>query len=432
MSEIEETRDEIRLSKFIVDQLQSRFHFTGVHPSNSNTPFPVDVSATNQELILQGKGLDEFTLIPPADRRVMQCDYVLRSEKEIDPATVVLLMLCGGMSFRSNGQIHPLKAIPDLAGTTSVTLLDRQLNRISNSPLQKSACLVVGTPFNEDALKTHLAKLPEERRSVLYTGGLAAKLSPAQSDFGPPIVMRDPSGRIAYNPIGHLEALRWFILSGSLARFVETDVVILFSYSNWGRIFTNATLKIANLLKRLSEDDSQSIFLVEVAPRLLDKKTGSLLVASIDNPSKLQLVKYGYGQGKPLHASGASTLMSTNTWYVSVPNLLKRLKSFLPAIDLGDTPAALRGLLLDASVGKRRDQLAGLFEASFPVAPQLIPASQDGFVSFLRIERDLDQLSLVRGLSAVKAVQVNPDRAVSLKVPADFENPAKLKFLFES
>ena len=135
------------------------------------------------------------------------------------------------------------------------------------------------------------------------------------------------------------------------------------SYSNWGTVFTDTTLKIANRLRRFAENDSRLLFLVEVTPRLLPKKTGSLLVAASDHPTELKLVKYGYGRGAPKHSTDLYTLMSINTWYVSIPNLLNRLRSFSTAVSRADEGCALLELLADASEGERREELSGLFDS---------------------------------------------------------------------
>jgi hypothetical protein len=431
MDLIDESRDEIRLSKFILDRLEGRFRLVGTPLHNGVAALPVDVIATNEALVMEGRALGQFTHVLPGNAAVIAGDGVCDSSGEIAPSAVALVLLCGGLSFRSRGEIHPLRILIDPNGART-TLLDRQLDRIAQSTFSESTCFIVGTPLNELALKTHLVELPPDRRPQLYTGGLAPRLLANQRNLGSPTVMRDSFGRISYNPIGHLEALRWFVLSGALAEVAESDVAILISYSNWGKLFTGRTLDFANVLKKLALTDPNLLFLVEVVPRSHEKKTGSMLVAPSDDPADLKLVKYGYAHGHPTLTADRDILMSTNTWHVSIPNLLGRLQKSTQLLGLANERAALLDVLKDTAGGRRRDELSNAFEGALPTAPQLIPTSVDGRLSFLRVERDLDQLSLIRGSPVMKALQVTADRSVSLKVPADFEDPAKRKLLFGS
>ena len=431
MNSIDESCDEIRLTSFILDRLRGHFHFAGTPGLEVSMLLPVDVPATNQELVMNGKGLAEFVQVVPGDPGVVPGEAVVESSGELCPSAVAFLLLCGGLSFRSEGEIHPLKTLAYPNGGQT-TLLDLQMDRMAKSPFKKSVCFVVATPLNEAALSSHLAGQRSETGPRLYTGGLAPRLSPNQCNSGPPSVVRDSFGRISYNPVGHLEALRWFVLSGALAQVADCDVAILISYSNWGKVFTNKTLDFSNLLKKSAECDPNLLFLVEVVPRSHEKRTGSMLVAPRDNRTDFKLVKYGYAQGRPASPAIGDILMSTNTWHVSVPNLLRRLQGFSHLIGLAGERAALVDLLNDAARGRQRSKLSDLFEYSFPAGPQLIPTLVNGNLSFLRAERDLDQLSLISGPPLIRVVQVKPDRAISLKVPADFENPANRKLLFES
>jgi hypothetical protein len=123
--------------------------------------------------------------------------------------------------------------------------------------------------------------------------------------------------------------------------------------------------------------------------------------------------------------------MSTNTLHFYIPSLLGRLREACCSVGLPAGGDAVWRLLHDAAEGRRRDDLARLFEAAFPVEPHLIPVPAAGAPEFLRVERDLDQLTLLSGPSLMKAVEVNPDRGVFLKLPSDFEDPAKLAFVFD-
>ena len=77
---------------------------------------------------------------------------------------------------------------------------------------------------------------------------------------------------------------------------------------------------------------------------------------------------------------------------------------------LPETTEAVLQLLRDAADLRRIDELANLFDASFPVEPHLIPVPSEGRPAFLRVERDLDQLTLMLGQPLMKAVEVPGDR----------------------
>lgn len=430
--ELDENRDEIRLSRVIVDRLQGRFRFVGTSSGAARAPLPVDVLATNEQLLLRGRRLDEFSAVAPNDHRVIQLAEVRARAPQLEPKDIVILLLCGGRSFRSGGQVHPLKVVQGPTGGPATSLLSRQLNRLVNSSLQQSTCYVVGTLLNQESLEAHLANLSLGRRYRVYAGGLAPTLSPSQPRNAPPLIMRDISDRIAYNPIGHLEALRWFILSGILLEAINSKVVITVSYSNWGRIFTDMTVSLAGLIEQLAEDDPRVLLLVEVTRVLSGQEKGSILVAGTNALRDLRLIKPNYSRGEVRLPNGPGILLSTNTLYFSVSALVRRLQEAAPAVGLAAGQDSLLNLLRDAAAGVRRDKLADVFEAAFPIEAQLIPTQAAEAGAFLRAERDLDQLSLIPGPSLVEAVEVGPDRAVFLKLPSDFDNPAKLAYLFEA
>ena len=362
----------------------------------------------------------------------MMLEDVVAGEPPLAPKQIGVVILCGGVSFRSQGKVHPLLSVEDPRTKERRTLLDRKLDRLHRSPLREATPLIVCTPLNEAALQAHLQAYPVARRPRLYAGGLAPRLLPVQHASGPLLFFRDPSGDIAYNPAGHLEALRWLIVGGMLADYVDLQLVVTMSYSNWGRTFTEETLALANRVVRTTRAHPETLLFVEVTRRPREKKTGSMLVTSDERGDDLRLVKYSYGGGRPRLSSGESVLMSTNTLYFSVPNLLRRLQHAGPAVGLPDDRAGLVQLLRDAADHRRRRQLDALFEAALPVEPHLIPVRRDGTVSSLRVERDLDQLTLIPGPSLMKAVEVNPDRGVTIKKPDDLTAPDKQRFLFET
>ncbi len=430
MNMLDTTRDEIQLTSAIVDTFAGRFVFTSSSDSAAQQPQPVDPKATNAQVALRGQPLEDFMAVPPGDPRVVLLDEVVGSTQPLAPQKMAMVLLCGGLSFRSQHKVHPLRRVTDPQTGETRTLLDRQLDRLDASPLKEAARLIAGTPLNEAAFRTHLLTYPPEKRPRLYIGGLAPRLLPVQNASGPSLVLREPSGTISYNPAGHLDALRWLVVSGVLRDLLEAEVILMMSYSNWGRIFTEETLRLANFVVTTTQAHPETLMFVEVPPRPSEKETCSLLVANSINDQNLRLVKYNYGQGRPRISPGTSVLMSTNTLYFSVPNLLRRLHHAAPTMGLPGDRAHLVQLLHDAAEGHRRSQLATLFDTALPVEPHLIPTSQDGAVSFLRAERDLDQLTLIPGPSPAKAVQVPADREVSLKRISDFEAPDKQRFLF--
>jgi len=430
MKPLDENRDEVRLSVPIVERLAGRFQF--YHPPNnlSDEPSLVDIQATNERLALHGRPLDEWVAVAPRDPRVANLEDLTPVMPQIEAKHLAIVLLCGGLSFRSQGQIHPLLPVTDPITGLSETLLDRQLRRLENSPLQSAARAIVGTPLNEEALRKHLDHLPASRRPLLYVGGLAPRLLPVQPGNGPPLTYCEPSGSISYNPISHLEALRWLILSGTLAHFLGCQVIVTLSYSNWGRVYTAETLSIAAWMAHVFQEQPARLFVAEVAARPARTRSGSLLVSGPVEAEGFRLIKYSYGRGAPRLPSEDRILISTNTLYFHVPSLLLRLRQGAALVDLPGSPEAVTELLWDATAGHRRDSLAALFDVVFPVPPHLLPNCEDKPASFLRVERDLDQLSLIPGASTLLPLEVNPKRGVFVKVPSDIEDEEKRHFLF--
>ena len=430
--EIDESRDEVRLGWPVARRFAGRFKFSD-DAATGRGPFPVDTGATNEELVLSGHHLGNFKAISPGDTHVIQARAVVSGGYEIEASRIVVLMLCGGMSFRTQGSIHPLMPFPDPREPRNTkTLLDWQLDRLSDSPLAASECLIAATPLNEDSLRRHLEKRRSARRVGMSIGGLAPRLAPAQPATGEPLVIREPSGQISYNPIGHMEALRWFVLHGLLGEFLDRLIVMIVSYSNWGRVFDATTVRIAGYAASVFDASDAAILLAEVTNREVDVEPGSMLVTGKSNSDDLRLVKYSYGRGRPRFPNSSHILMSTNTLYFSVRNLLARLKTAAPAAGMPADEIAVAGLLRSAAQTHSRDQLSKIFDAAFPVEPFLIPAPAATAPDFLRVERDLDQLTLMPGPAVMRPVEVDPDRGVFMKTPADFGNPEKLAFMFDS
>ena len=299
---LDDSPDEIRLSWPIIQRFAGRFHFNG--SLGPHELAPVDVQATNEQVALCGRRLDDFVTVPPLDSRVIPLKHCAAANSTIEPRAVALVMLCGGLSFRSQGEIHPLKFLLDPQTGDNRTLLDRQLDRLGESPLNESPCVIMATPLNEAALHQHIAELSPKTDLRVCIAGLAPRLLPNQRTTGSPLVVRGPSGDISYNPVGHLEALRWLILSGMLSEFTHYKAIVIFSYSNWGRIFTPALVDIAGSLVRAAREDEHLLFFVEVTERDLDKESGSILVADNTGPDRLRLVKFSYGRGRPRLALG--------------------------------------------------------------------------------------------------------------------------------
>src|SRR5262245_11455732 len=108
----DETRDEVVLSAGLVSRLEGRFTF---EPSSGEDSQPrlVDVARTNERLVLVSTSLERFTTIRPDDTRLLRAADVIKQPDRLDPRDIVWLMLCGGMSFRTGGEIHPLKRLDD-------------------------------------------------------------------------------------------------------------------------------------------------------------------------------------------------------------------------------------------------------------------------------------------------------------------------------
>jgi hypothetical protein len=423
------SRDEVRLAG-VIERLSGKWHFASATTASNSQPLPVDVAATNEELVLGGWRLDDFVGISPGDPRVPRVENLPQATRPVKPEQMAVILLCGGLGTRSEGKIHPLLLVGDPGILHTRTLLNLQLDRLANSPLAGATLLVLGSLLNETALRQHLKGLPIARRSRLYTGGLVPRLAPSQIASAPSILYRDQSGHPSYNPAGHLDALRWLIVSGMLTDLHDVEVILIVSFSNCGRVFTVEALSLAAHTAEHGRQDSEVLFVVEVVARPKNKQTGSMLVTRADTPHELRLVKYKYGRGEPRLSDGDSVLMSANTLYFSVASLFQRLCRACPSVGLPASREALVRLLQDVTAGQRRVEACALFDAAFPVEPLLTLKRTAEGAEVLQAERDLDQLSLLPRPFSLQAVEVGAERAVSIKIPADLEDPAKQAYLF--
>lgn len=426
---LDTARDEIRLSKPLVDRLCGRLRFKEPAVSGASDLLPVDVAATNDALVLDGRSLRSFVTRVPGDTQIPKASAIAADFPLLAAEQIVVVLLCGGVSFRSRGTIHPLLVVDDPRTGRRASLLDRQLDRLAASPLGRARCIVIGNPLNERPLRELLARRPPSPTSPrLCLAGLVPRLLPHQPGHGPLVPWLDRTGRIAYNPFGHFDALRWVMLGGLVHSDPRPEVIVVMSYSNWGQVFTEDTRAIASFARESIAKDASALFVAEVVARHPTAEKGSFLVTDEARPDKLCLVKPGYGCGAPRIACKDEILLSTNTLYFSVSRLIARL-----AERMGDGPGTA------TAVGVRGepqasspdlDRRAAAFEAAFPVPPFLIPTPTEQEPEFLRAERDLDQISLLPGHSLVDAVQVPGDRAIFVKLREDLEDREKARALF--
>jgi hypothetical protein len=385
------------------------------------------VAATSTDLALAGHDLDGFGAVPPGDGRVPGLETVIAGA--LHPEDLAVLVLCGGQSMRSGGKIHPLLPIR-LPGTQATTLLDLQLERLARSPLAPARFLIAASVLNEDEIRRHLSQ-PRHWQLTIYRQGITPLLTIDQRRGSPPRIERDAHGRILNVSTGHFDTLRWLVVRGLLLDLLDKQAILIYSYSNFGRVLDATALALAAECARTAREDA-TLFLAEVVKRAASKPTGSILTVAEHAPSDLRLVKYTYGRGHPLLPSGGDVLMSSNNLYFSVSCVVERLRLACPAIGREPTSDTVVDLLGRAASGDERPVAAALFDAAFPVHPFMtIVRPQEGKEA-LRVERDLDQISLLDARSPMCAVEVPPERAVSIKMPADLESPEKREYLFLS
>jgi hypothetical protein len=420
---IDRSRAEFRLAN-VIDRLEGRWRFVEGAAFGSADVCPVDVAATNQTLVLHNYRLEDFAAVQPGDARVCRPNNIPATTNILDPEQMVVILLCGGLGTRGSGMVYPL--LP-LVGTGGRTLLDLQLTRLERSPLAQSPVLVFGSLINGDVLQQHLESHSSRRRPAVFCGGIVPRLEMAQPQTGSAIEYRDRHGQASYNPAGHFDALRWLVAGGHLAQFVDREVILIASYSNLGRIFTPETLLLASHTAAEGHRETGTWFTAEVVRRPKEKRTGSLLVTRADQPEAIRLVKYAYGSRSLSIADGPEVLMSTNTLYFSIAALVREMQAKHAAGE-GDYTRGLRQLLQPAPDGNPKEACAA-FDTAVPVEPHLTVRKTADGVDVLQAERDLDQISLLPGRGVLCAVEVSPERAVSIKVPADLRDPSKRPFL---
>ncbi len=425
---VDTSRDEIRFAG-IKDDLAGRWRFAEPVPASETEAAVVDVDATNEVLVLNGRRLSDFVGIHPDDPKVPHLEELPPPSRAIAPAAIAVILLCGGMSSRSGGKIHPLLQVEDSGRRRTPTLLDLKLEILAQSPLAQARRLVVASLLNEGRLREHLQTSRFAPQVSVYAAGLAPLLAVRQRLSGPPAVSCNRFGEPTYVAAGHLDALRWLVVSGTLATLQGIKVLLLASYSNWGRIFTPEALLLAGRVAEFRQG-SDTLFILEVITRPRHKKTGSLLVEGPGDLSGFRLVKYGFGGDAPRLPEAGQVLMSTNTLYVNLENLMTSLVDACPQIGLAACREDLDALLREARQGSRRAEACALFDAAFPIRPVLTHKATPEGLQALQAERFLDQLALLPGPTHFEPVRVPPERGVSIKLLADLEDPKKRAYLF--
>ena len=391
---------------------------------------PVDVAGTNEALTLGGSALAQFGAVPAGSDQVLHWADVARSHDPLAPEKLSIVILAGGMSFRTDGKVHPLLDATDSRTGETRTLIAWQCERINRSCLAPARVCLVGNPFTEPLLRAEMARWTDGRLPLLYSSGLAPVLFPEQSRTGETRCYRGPTGEPVLNPAGHFEALRWLVLNGILGEMAEDEVVLFISYSNWGRIYTEETLSLAKMAADWGRGSDDFLLLGEVSQSPVRAQSpGSFLTLRDGEPSALRLVKFNYGLGSFRWEPERPIFMSTNTLYFSVGSLLARLRRAAASLGGANPVAGVREMLRAARAGRRRAELSAVVDRAFPIPPQLMATRKGGRIEDLRIERDLDQVTLLPG-SPYRAVEVGAERAVFLKLPSDFDDPRKKALIF--
>lgn len=422
------SRDEYQLAG-VLERLAGRWRFLAPGPVSSDEAAPVDVAATNEALVLRGQHLADFRALAPQAPGVPPLADLVR-DSPLDPKDVAVVLLCGGLGTRSGGAVHPLLTVNDPRNGRKRALLDLHLERLAGSALRGASVMLLGSLLNEVALREHLTSVAPELRPELYTAGLAPRLALNQLPTGPLVLHQDPISGPSYNPTGHLDALRWLVVGGQLGNLRDRRVVVVLSYSNVGHVYGPETLALGAFAVGRAERDPGALFTAEVVARPSEKATGSVLAVGEDR-SALRLVKGGYGTGK-VARPGPWSLMSTNTLYFPLEAVWQRLIEAAAVTGLSRGEADVVALLRAAALGRDRAKACDLFDAAFDIDPVLNCKQLASGVVVLQAERDLDQLSLLPGPVVLSAVEVGPDRAVSVKLPSDLQNPEKQRYLFDS
>ncbi len=376
MMPVDVTSDAVRLAG-VLEHLEGRLQFR--HDGR------VDVPATNGACVLSGQSLSAF-------RAAASCDLSYRIEDLSDsstPCRVAVCILAGGLNTRGHGAFGPLRRLGH------ETLLDHHLRRLHTSPLKDAPLLTFCSPLNAHEVASALGA-----RGHVYAGGLAPRFSQMQPRVGP--LVPAPGGE--WNPTGHFDALRWLVISGALERVWDEDVLLVHSLTNFGHLYHRAQSVAQFVL------DTGALAVVEVTPRRLDKHTGSLVV--LGEAQDPHLVKYNYGLETPRPSGADHQVMSTNSWWLAVHALKRRLYAAC---------SNLRDIVRAAAQGRHRDEATALVDLCLPVNPVLNEKKVENEV-VLQAERDLDQLTLLPVV--VHALLVGPERAISIKREADLAGGA--------
>ena len=92
---------------------------------------PVDVAGTNEALTLGGSALAQFGAVPAGSDQVLHWADVARSHDPLAPEKLSIVILAGGMSFRTDGKVHPLLDATDSRTGETRTLIAWQCERIT-------------------------------------------------------------------------------------------------------------------------------------------------------------------------------------------------------------------------------------------------------------------------------------------------------------
>lgn len=372
----------------------------------------VDVDATNTGSVLSGRRLEQFTAAQLEDPALLRAEDL--GCAPLPAEHMAILLLGAGLGTRSGGQIHPLCEDPE----TGRTLIDLQLQRIAASPLRGAAKLILGSPLAQERWLAHLASYPQADRPRVLSSSIVAQMTTRQRRSQPSQRYRDASGRLSYNPAGHLEAVRGLVITGLLEDLRDCEVLFIASYSNWGLIFSDTTRIIAAHVARSTQAPGAPPFFVEVTRRSRAKATGSLLAwESVAGKRVLRLVKRAYGAGEPRRPDSGDVVMSTNSYYVSIPALRRQLAE-LDSLD----PLRAAGTM------RRQREVQALFDRTFPVRPYVSSRTTPDGIKVLQAERDLDQLTLLDPCP-VRYIRVPQARGVSIKTPADLVDPDKRRYV---
>ncbi len=388
----------------------------------------VDVPLTNDRMVFGEINLDHFAAIHANDPRVAGMEDIVSQFAPIDPHRIVFILLCGGLGTRSSGQVHPLLEVRNPADGKTAPLLSLQLARFHHSPLAHARLMLFASRFNVHAIIESLRDWPDDLRPIVYTGGIAPRLSRSQPIDGSPLPNQDSYGKCSYNPTGHFDALRWLFISGLFDSLVDASIIIFASYSNWSlNLYQEETLRLASYAETLHSQET--LFLGEVAEKPSSKRNGSILVERIDPSGGICLVKHAYGSGNIILPENADLLMSTNTLYFSTKAIARRLHA---TSQLSFPEDNFFVGFAQSDQYNRHAQKAAQFDAAFPINPYLsLKPSPDGSQA-IQVERDLDQLSLLRQGVSYIPVRVGKDRTLSFKHRESFENPDIISNLFKT